>query len=174
MCTCRSPKKGRRSGDCAAHGARSGFVFKLQAKPTLGRGVFRKIRSLLCACGRQVGIAAALLNAAALSLGLTDLATSAAGLTLRLTTAIGNRLATTGVSRGFSDGSGGRFTRCRAASNRLAALIPVKYLSPGGLALVAIEQSGRSLVLTHHGKAGKHHYQSSRPCHSASHDCNLL
>ena len=134
-------------------GARSGSVFKLHGKPTLGRGVFRKIRSLLCTCGRQAGTAA-LLNAATISPGLTDLATGAAGLELRLTTAIGNRLATTGVGRGFSD----RFTRCRAASNRLTAIIPVKYLNPGGLAIVAIEQSGRSLVLTHHGKAGKHHY----------------
>ena len=109
-------------------GARSGSVFKLQAQPTLGRGVFRKIRSLLCACGRTglaatAGTTAALLNAAALSLGLTGLATGAASLALRLTTASGNRLATTGVSRGFSDG---RFTRSRAASNRLTALIPVK------------------------------------------------
>ncbi len=134
--------------------ARPGYTFKLHAKPTLGRGVFRKIRSPLCTCGRQAGTAA-LLNAATLSLGQTDLSTGAAGLELRLTTAIGNRLATTGVGRGFSD----RFTRCRAASNRLAALIPVKNLDPGGPAIVAVEQqSGRSLVLTHHGKAGKHHY----------------
>ncbi len=154
----------------AVRDARSGSVFKLHAKPTLGRGVFRKIWSLLCTCGRQAGTAA-LLNAATISPGLTDLATGAAGLEVRLTTAIGNRLATTGVSRGFSDG---RFTRSRAASNRLTALTPANFLALGGLAPVAIEQSGRCLVLTHHGKAGNHHHQGGRPCHSASHDFNLL
>ena len=157
-------------------GARPGSVFNLQAKPTLGRGVFRKIRSPLCARGQRASATAttgrtALLNAATLSPGLSGLATGAAGLARCLITARGSRLATTGVGRGCSDS---RFTRRRAASGRLTALTLANFLALGGLALVATEQSGRSLVLTHHGKAGKHHHQGSRPYHCASHNCNLL
>ncbi len=181
-CSRRTKKPGRAKGHDPV------FVFKLQAKPTLGRGVFREVRSLLGAFSRCSGFAtsAALLRAATLSLGLADLATGAASLALRLATAIGCRFGATArcggsftTARGgsFTTARGGFFTRRGAALGWLAALVPAglaNLLALGGLALVTIEQPGRSLAVAHDGKATDYHDQGDRPCHYAFHVSLLL